>query len=56
LKKTVQDPKMEVESLKKTQREKALKMKNLGRRKGVIGASIYTRERRENLIGRRYRI
>jgi hypothetical protein len=40
LNKTVQDLKVEIESLKKTQRETALKMENLGNRTGVTDAII----------------
>ena len=43
LNKTVHDLKMERESLKKTQRETALKMENLGKRTGVIDANIINR-------------
>jgi FtsZ-binding cell division protein ZapB len=40
LNKTIQDLKLEVESLKKSQRETAMKMENLGKRSGVTDASI----------------
>jgi chromosome segregation ATPase len=43
LNKTAQDLKMEVESLKKPQRETCLEMKNLGKRTGVTDASITNR-------------
>ena len=43
LNKTVHDLKMERKSLKKTQRETALKMENLGKRTGVIDANIINR-------------
>jgi hypothetical protein len=48
---------MEIELLNKTQRKKTLEMENLGKRTGVIDASItntITRDRREDLSGRSY--
>ena len=36
--KTIQDPKMEVETIKKSQRETTLEVENLGKKKGVIDA------------------
>ena len=41
--KTIQDLKMEIETMKKSQRETALKLENLGKRSEVIGASIINR-------------
>jgi hypothetical protein len=41
--KTIQDLKMELETIKKSQRETTLKLENLGKRPGVIDASITTR-------------
>jgi prefoldin subunit 5 len=38
--KTIQDLKMEIETIKKSQRETTLKLENLGKRSGVIDASI----------------
>ena len=55
--KTIQDVKTEQETIKKSQRETILELENLGKRSGVIDASITTRDtrdRRENLRGRRY--
>jgi chromosome segregation ATPase len=43
LNKTIQDLKIEIESLKKIQRETALKMENLGKRTGVTDANITNR-------------
>jgi hypothetical protein len=43
LNKIVQDLKLEIESLKKTQRETALEMENLGKRTGVTDGSITNR-------------
>jgi hypothetical protein len=43
LNKTIQDLKMELETIKKSQRERTLKTKNLGKRSGVIDASITNR-------------
>jgi hypothetical protein len=56
LKRTVQDLKMEVESLKKNQRETALETEILGKRTGVTDASITNRihEREESVRSRRY--
>jgi hypothetical protein len=41
--KTIQDLKMYIETLKKTQRETTLNMENLGKRSGVTGTSITNR-------------
>jgi prefoldin subunit 5 len=38
--KTIQDLKMEIELIKKSQRETTQEIKNLGKRSGVIDASI----------------
>jgi prefoldin subunit 5 len=38
--KTIQDLKMEIETIKKSQREITLELENLGRRSGVIDTSI----------------
>jgi glutamyl-tRNA reductase len=55
LNKTIQDLKMETESLKKPQKETALSMKNLGKTTRVTDARITNRiNTRENLSGRRY--
>jgi prefoldin subunit 5 len=59
LNKTIQDLKMKIESIKKSQRETTLDIENLGKRPGGIDASIWnhqqnTRDRRENLRSRRY--
>ena len=43
LNKAIQDLKMKIDSLKKTQRETALEMENLGKRTGVTDASITNR-------------
>jgi len=46
---------MEIETIKKSQRETTLEIENLGKRSRVIDASISNRrDRRENLRGRRY--
>ena len=49
--KIIQDLKMEIETIKKSQRKTALELENLGKRSGVIDASItkgmYTRDRRK---------
>jgi prefoldin subunit 5 len=42
LNKTIQDLKMEIETIKKSQRETILKIENLGKRSGDIDASITT--------------
>jgi hypothetical protein len=54
--KTFQDLNMEIETLKKSQRETTLEIENLRKRSGVIDASINNRiqERGENLRCRRY--
>jgi uncharacterized protein YukE len=58
LNKTIQDLKMEVESIKKSQRKTTLEIENLAKRSGVIDASYIckqnTRDRRETLRSRRY--
>ena len=41
--KTIQDLKMELETIKKSQRETTLKLENLGKRSGVIDTSITNR-------------
>jgi predicted nucleic acid-binding Zn-ribbon protein len=41
--KTIQDLKMEIETIKKLQREPALELENLGKRLRVIDASITNR-------------
>ena len=41
--KTIQDLKMEIESIKKSQRRTNLEIKNLGKRSGVVDASITNR-------------
>ena len=43
LNKTIQDLKMEMETIKKSQREITLEIENLGKRSGVIDASITNR-------------
>jgi hypothetical protein len=43
LNKTIQDLKMEIETIKKSQRETTLEVENLGNRSGVIDASITNR-------------
>ena len=40
---TIQDLKMEIETIKKSQREKALELENLGKRSGVTDASVTNR-------------
>jgi hypothetical protein len=41
--KTIQDLKMELETIKKSQRETTLELENLGKRSGIIDASITNR-------------
>jgi cell division protein FtsL len=41
--KTIQDLKMEIETIKKSQKETTLEIENLGKRSGVIDASITNR-------------
>jgi uncharacterized coiled-coil protein SlyX len=41
--KTIQNQKMELETIKKSQRETTLDLENLGKRSGVIDASITNR-------------
>jgi prefoldin subunit 5 len=50
--KTIQDLKMEIETIKKSQRETTLELENLGKRSGVIDASIINRiqEKRESQV------
>jgi chromosome segregation ATPase len=43
LNKTIQDLKMEIEIIKKSQREATLELENLGKRSGVIDTSITNR-------------
>ena len=43
LNKTFQDLKMEIETIKKSQRETTLEIENLGKRSGVTDASITNR-------------
>jgi len=43
LNKTIQDLKMEIETIKKAQRETTLEIENLGKRSGVIDAAITNR-------------
>jgi cell division protein FtsB len=43
LNKTIQDLKMEIESIKKPQRETTLEIENLEKRSGVIDTSITNR-------------
>ena len=40
LNKTIQDLKMEIETIEKSQRETTLEIENLGRRSGVMDATI----------------
>jgi hypothetical protein len=53
LNKTIQDLKIEVETIKKSQRETTLKIEILGKKSGVIDASITNRlqEREERISG-----
>jgi predicted nucleic acid-binding Zn-ribbon protein len=41
--KTIQDLKMEIETIQKSQRETTLELENLGKRSGVIDTSITNR-------------
>jgi predicted nucleic acid-binding Zn-ribbon protein len=41
--KTIQDLKIEIETIKKSQRETTLKLENLGKRSGAIDTSITNR-------------
>jgi predicted nucleic acid-binding Zn-ribbon protein len=43
LNKTIQDLKMEIESIKKSKRETTLDIENIGKRTGVIDTSITNR-------------
>jgi hypothetical protein len=43
LNKTIQNLKIEIETIKKSQRETILEIENLGKRSGVIDASITNR-------------
>ena len=58
LNKTFQDLKMDVETIKKSQRETTLVIENLGKKLGAIDASKHqqqnTRHGRENLRCRRF--
>jgi hypothetical protein len=58
LNKTIQDLKMEVETIKKSQRETNLEIQNLGKKSGAVYRCKHhqqnTRDRRENLGYRRY--
>jgi prefoldin subunit 5 len=53
--KTIQDLKMEVETIKKSQRETTLEIQNLGKRSEVIDASVTNRiqEIEETISGQR---
>jgi predicted nucleic acid-binding Zn-ribbon protein len=53
LNKTIQDLKLEIETIKKSQRETTLEIENLGNRSGVIDASISNRiqEIKERISG-----
>jgi prefoldin subunit 5 len=53
LNKAIQDLKMEVETIKKTQREKSLEIETLGKKSGTIDASISNRiqEMEERISG-----
>jgi predicted nucleic acid-binding Zn-ribbon protein len=53
LKKTIQDLKMEAETIKKTQRETTLEIETLGKKSGTIDASISNRiqEMQERISG-----
>jgi hypothetical protein len=51
--KTIQDLRVELETIKKSQRETTLEIENLAKRSGVIDASI-TNRIQENLMCRRY--
>ena len=57
LNKTIQDLKMEIETIKKSKRETTLEIENLGKKSGVIDASITNRIQEieeKNLRCRRY--
>jgi hypothetical protein len=58
LNKIVQDLKMEIETIEKTQRKTTLEIHNIGRRSGATGASITNkiqhRREKKNLRHRRY--
>jgi prefoldin subunit 5 len=43
LNRTIQDLKMEIETIKKSQRETTLELENLGKRSGTIDANITNR-------------
>ena len=51
--KIIQDLKMEIETIKKSQRERTLELENLGKRSGVIDASITNKiqEIEERILG-----
>jgi prefoldin subunit 5 len=52
LNKTIQNLKLEIETIKKSQRETTLEIENLGNRSGVIDASFPNRikEKRESQV------
>ena len=52
--KTIQDLKMEVETIKKSQRETILEIENLGKKSGAIDASIINKIQQVDLRVRRY--
>ena len=58
LKKTIQDLKGEIETIKKTQRETILEIKTLGKKSGTIDTSISNRiqEMEERISGAEYSI
>ena len=51
---TIQDLKMEVETIKKTQRETTQEIETLGKKSGTIDQQQNTRDGRENLRCRRF--
>jgi hypothetical protein len=51
LNKTIQDLKMEIETIEKSQRETTLEMENLGKRSGLINANIRIQEIKERISG-----
>jgi FtsZ-binding cell division protein ZapB len=52
--KTFVDLKMEIETIKKLQRETTLEIENLGNSSGVTNQEQNTRDKRENLRCKRY--
>ena len=54
LKKKIQDLKMEVETIKKSQKGTTLEIENLGKKSGAIDHQQSTRDRKENLRYRRF--